>query len=72
MEDDPPDDPVQFAPGALEAMEAMMAENPTVAGPLREMLANMRQAHIAWRQGRYPCFEDAMEAISGIRPERID
>ena len=60
------DDPIEFAPGVLEQMES----DPKLKAAAQEMLANIRQAHHAWQSGQYPSFADAMEAITGKRPER--
>lgn len=65
------DDPMMFADGFLEQLAEMEAKDPEAAKAAREMLANIRQAHTAWLAGQYPSFEDAVEAITGQRPERI-
>lgn len=62
------DDPLEFAPGVLEEIN----RDPGLKKAAQEMFANMRQAHQAWRDGRYPTFDDAMEAITGNRPTKID
>lgn len=50
----------------------MLAAHPELAKAMREMAANMRQAHHAWKSGQYASFDDAMEAITGERPESLD
>ena len=55
-----------------EQVKAQMAADPELAKALKEHFANMRQAHHAWRSGRYESFEAAMEAITGNRPEPVD
>jgi hypothetical protein len=64
----PEDDFIEFAPGVLEKMES----DPELKAAMQEMLANMRQAHHAWTSGQYASFDDAMEAITGSRPEAVD
>lgn len=50
-----------------EKMEA----DPGAAEELRDFLAKMRQAHHAVQTGQYASFDDAVEAITGVRPELI-
>jgi hypothetical protein len=60
---------VHIAPEALAQLEKAPAE---VREAAREMIANLRQAAQAFNDGRYKTIEDAIEAITGERPERID
>lgn len=66
-----PDDKMIYAPGFLDDLAKMEAKDPKAAAAAREMLANIRQAHAAWLDGKYPSFPDAMEAITGQRPEPV-
>lgn len=66
------DDVMNFAPGVLEKLARMEREDPKAAEGFREMLSSMRQAHSAWKEGKYNSFEEAMEAISGIKPVEED
>lgn len=68
---DDPDDRLRFAPEALAEIEAMMASDPAAAVALRDLLATMRQAAHAWHSGQYASFEDAMEALTGSRPQPV-
>ena len=51
-----------------ENAKRQLAADPELAAACRELFANMRQAHLAVREGRYATFDDAMEAITGERP----
>jgi hypothetical protein len=55
-----------------EDVKAKMAEDPKLAAMMREMAANFRQAFHGINTGQYKNFEDAMEAITGERPQRVD
>lgn len=59
---------ITFAREVLEAMN----KNPELAAAIREFCANMRQAKHAVLTGQHKTIEDAMEAITGHRPERLD
>lgn len=49
-----------------------IADNPEMAAFLREFTAAMHQAADAVKRGQYKTMDDAMEAITGNRPEKID
>lgn len=68
MADDFEYDPLIYS----EQVKAAMAADPDLAEAMREIATSMRQAHHAWRSGQYASFEDAMEAITGQRPEPVD
>lgn len=55
-----------------DQVKAQMAADPKMAAALREMFAMMRQAHAATKAGQYKTMDDAMEAISGHRPQKYD
>lgn len=63
---------MEFAPGFLEKLEDIKKEDPVAGAALMELLANMRQAHAAWQEGKYDTFKDAMFAVSGKNPEVIN
>lgn len=63
------DDPIKFAPGVLESLNTMLADD---QDEIRDLLAILRQAHAAWLAGRYASLDDAIEAITGSRPEKLD
>lgn len=46
--------------------------DPELAEAFRNFCASIRQAHHAVQTGQYENIDDAMEAITGNRPERID
>lgn len=71
-EPDPERDTVIILPEAQAAIDKMMAQSPEAADDIRDILAVIRQAHQGWQSGKYPSFEDAMEALTGERPERVD
>lgn len=49
-----------------------MAADPKMAEGLRDLFAIMRQAHAGVKSGQYKTFDDAMEALTGSRPKKID
>lgn len=51
-----------------DQVKSAMEADSELAAAMREMFANMRQAQHAVDEGRYPTFEDALEAITGKRP----
>lgn len=53
------------------AVEAQMAEDPEMAEALRGFMATMHQANYAMQMGQYHSMEDAIEALTGNRPEFI-
>lgn len=53
-------------------IQAQMDADPELAKHMREFFANMRQADAAVQNGQYKTMEDAMEAIAGNRPVKID
>jgi hypothetical protein len=68
----PDDDVIRVLPSAQEKLDKLMADDPEFAKAYREFAANLRQAMQAVQEGRYERFEDAMEAITGQRPKRVD
>jgi len=64
-------DAVRFTPEAQADFDRLAVEDPETAAVYRELFANMRQAAHAWKTGQYQSFEEAMEAISGKRPEPV-
>ena len=54
-----------------DEVAAQMADDPEMAAALREISAAFRQAHHAVQSGQHGTFEDAMEAITGNRPEPV-
>lgn len=68
MPDDFEKDPLIYS----EQAKAQIAADPELAEAMREMAALMRQAHHAWQTGQYASFADALEAITGCRPEPVD
>lgn len=55
-----------------EEVRAQLAADPELAAAAREIFARMRQAMYGVKSGQYKGFEDAMEAISGFRPVKVD
>jgi hypothetical protein len=68
MADDFENDPLIYS----DLAKAKMTADPDLAEAMREIAATMRQAHHAWQSGRYASFDDAMYAITGRRPEKIN
>lgn len=54
------------------AVQAEMDADDDMAEAVRVFCAAIRQAHHAVETGQHASFEDAMEAITGNRLERID
>lgn len=59
-------------PEAQADLDKFVEEHPEAADDLRSTLAILRQAHQQWIAGKYPTFEDAVEQLTGQRPQRID
>ncbi len=55
-----------------EQVRAEMEQNPELAQAVREMCAAFRQAYHAVATGQHKSFEDAVEAITGRRPQPFD
>lgn len=53
-------------------VKAKMAGDPEIAAMVKEMAANFRQAMWAVGEGHYNSFDDAIEAITGSRPRKLD
>src|SRR5258708_3914669 len=56
----------------LPEVEADLAKDPELAEVMRDFSAMMRQAFEATERGQYKTMDDAMEAIMGCRPVKID
>jgi CheY-like chemotaxis protein len=54
-----------------DEVAAEMADDPEMAKAMRELFAAFHQAHHAVATGQYASFDDAMEAITGSRPEPV-
>ena len=68
MPDDFEKDPLVYS----DQVKRKMEEDPALAEAMRQIAAEMRQAHHAWQSGQYASFDDAMEAITGERPEPVE
>lgn len=64
---DPKELEIEFSPEVLAQME----NDPDMAAAIREFSASLRQADHAVKTGQHKTFEDAIEAITGNRPERL-
>lgn len=53
------------------AMQAQMDADPALAAAMRDMSATMKDAMQGVADGRYKSFDDAMEAMTGSRPEKV-
>ena len=56
----------------MPQVQESMDSDPELAKAMKEFLANVHQANEAVKSGRYESFDDAMEAITGNRPELIE
>lgn len=61
----------EFTVEVSDQVKAEMEANPELAAALREFFANCHQADAAVEAGQYATFEDAIEAITGQRIEKI-
>lgn len=66
--DEDKDIEIELSPQVEEAMAA----DPELAKAMKDMFANFRQATHGVKSGQYKDFGEAMEAITGQRPQRID
>lgn len=66
------EDGLRFAPGALEQMKKLYAEHPEAEEDFKIMIAGLRQAHHAWKTGRYKTFDEAVKAVTGLTPQPVD
>lgn len=55
-----------------EQVKTALADDPEAAEALRDFSATLRQAYQGLKEGKYETFEDAMEALTGKRPERVE
>lgn len=62
----------EFTVELSDQVKAEMEADPELAAALREFMANCRQANEAVQSGRHATFEDAIEAITGLRPVKIE
>ena len=56
----------------MPGVQSQMDLDPEMAEAVRDFSAALRQAMEGVAAGRYDSFEDAMEAITGCRPVRMD
>ena len=54
------------------AVKAQVEDDPELAEAIRHLSACFRQASYAVATGQHKTFEDALEAITGSRPEKIE
>jgi len=62
------DSEVIYSPEVLEAIEA----DPELAEVMRRFAADARQAMQFVKDGKYADFDDAMEALTGVRPQLVE
>lgn len=67
MADEPKELEIVFSDQVLEAM----TNDPEMAALIKDFSAAYRQADHAVKTGQHKSFEDAMEAITGHRPEPV-
>ncbi len=56
----------------LPQVQDQMDDAPDMAEAMREFIANLHQAQHAVETGQHATIEDAIEAITGNRPEPLD
>lgn len=59
---------IELAPEVRAQMEA----DPKLAAAMKDFLATMHQAHHAVQTGQHKTIDDAIEALTGNRPKRLD
>lgn len=55
-----------------DQVRGKMADDPEAQKAMREFIAVLHQAHDAVQRGQYKTMDDAVEAITGNRPEPVD
>ena len=55
-----------------DEVKEQMEKDPELKEVLGEMFANFHQAADGVKRGQYKSFDDAMEAITGQRPKKVD
>lgn len=55
-----------------DSVKESMDSDPELAEFMRDFMASMRQADHAVKTGQHNTFDDAIEAITGFRPELVD
>jgi hypothetical protein len=71
MSDTPKKEP-EFTVIMTDEVRAQVEADPEMAKAMRELTACFHQAHAAVEAGQYGSMEDAMEAITGNRPEPVN
>jgi len=62
---------MKLHPQAVADLERIAEDDPEGAREIDEALTTMREAAQAWRNGQFASFEDAMEALTGQRPQPV-
>lgn len=62
---------VRMHPQAVADLERIAETDPEGAKEIGEALSAMREAAQAWRAGQFDSFEDAVEALTGQRPQPV-
>ena len=55
-----------------DQVQEQMDKDPKLKKVLGELFANFHQAAAGVQNGQYKSFDDAMEAITGERPKKVD
>ena len=55
-----------------DKVKEQIAADPVLAEFVRSFSASLRQAHDGVKRGQYKTLDDAVEAITGNRPQKID
>lgn len=66
------DDDKELKIEILDQVKDDIAKDPELAEIVADFTAALHQAHDAVKRGQYKTMEDAMEALTGNRPVRID
>ena len=63
---------VVLTPMAQADLERILKEDPAAGQEIQAAFDAMREAKLAVSEGKYANFEDAMEAMTGERPQEVD
>lgn len=65
------DDPKELQIEMSDQVKDKMAEDPEAAEAIRDFVAILRQASYGVKTGQYKTMDDALEVLTGSRPEAV-
>lgn len=63
---------MHFTPHAMGSLQQIAENDPEGAEAVAKALIDMRDATQAWHDGKFASLEDAIEALTGVRPELVN